>query len=313
MVKKGINYDTGFLNGPETSRKAFDPDVVAREMRVIAGELHCAAVRVSGGDPDRLTVAAGHAAAAGLEVWFAPFPVDVRPEEAIALYADCAARAEALRRTGAEVVLVVGCETSAFCHGFIPGDTYKDRLRAMTTADMAWWQSMGEVMPRFDAFLAEAAAAVRPVFGGPVTYASGPWEFLDWTPFDIVGVDAYRAAYNEDTYVEEVRGHFRHGKPVAATEFGTCAYKGAGRLGGSAYMVPEGAVRDEGEQARYLGELLDVFEAEGLDAAFWFTFAGYNRRGDDDLGSYGVVRMLDETRWEPKEVFHAMASRYSRT
>jgi hypothetical protein len=25
-----------------------------------------------------------------------------------------------------------------------------------------------------------------------------------------------------------------------------------------------------------------------------------------------VVRMLDETRWEPKKVFHAMAARYQR-
>ncbi|WP_221761995.1 hypothetical protein [Nonomuraea sp. WAC 01424] len=311
-MKKGINYDTGFLNGPQLTRPVFDPDVVAREMRVIADELHCTAVRVSGGDPGRLTVAAERAAAAGLEVWFAPFPVDATPEEAVALYADCADRAEALRRTGAEVVLVIGCESSAFCHGFIPGATYGERLEAMMTADLAWWQSLAEIVPRFNAFLGEAAAVVRPKFGGRLTYASGPWELIDWTPFDIVGVDAYRAAYNAGGFAEELRAHFAHGKPVAATEFGTCAYKGAGERGGSAYVVPEGAVPDEGEQVRYLDELLDVFEAEGLDAAFWFTFAGYNRRGAADLGSYGVVRMLDETRWEPKEVFAALAARYSR-
>jgi hypothetical protein len=34
--------------------------------------------------------------------------------------------------------------------------------------------------------------------------------------------------------------------------------------------------------------------------------------GDRDIASYGVVRMLDETRWEPKKVFHAMAARYER-
>ncbi|YCK40648.1 hypothetical protein ACNF49_43290 [Actinomadura sp. ATCC 39365] len=312
-MKKGINYDTGFLNGPQLTRRTFDPDVVAREMRVIADELHCTAVRVSGGDPDRLSVAAERAAAAGLEVWFAPFPVDATAEQAVALYADCAARAESLRRAGAEVVLVAGCESSAFCHGFIPGATYGERLAAMTTADLAWWQSTAaDVAPRFNAFLAEAAAAVRARFGGRLTYASGPWELIDWTPFDIVGVDAYRAAYNAADFPAELRAHLTHGKPVAVTEFGTCAYKGAGERGGSAYVVPEGAVPDEGEQVRYLEELLDVFEAESLEAAFWFTFAAYNRRGADDLGSYGVVRMLDETRWEPKEVFAALAARYSR-
>ncbi|GAA2879851.1 hypothetical protein [Streptomyces mexicanus] len=37
------------------------------------------------------------------------------------------------------------------------------------------------------------------------------------------------------------------------------------------------------------------------------------RRGPAvSASSYGVVRMLDETRWEPKKVFHAMSTRYRR-
>ncbi|MER6945522.1 hypothetical protein ABT294_15980 [Nonomuraea sp. NPDC000554] len=312
-MKKGINYDTGFLPGADSSRKVFDVEDVRRDMRVIAGELHCTAVRVSGRDPERLGVAAQEAAAAGLDVWFAPFPVDLKPDEMLPLYAECARRAEALRRGGTEVVLVTGCETSAFGHGFIPGDSYGERLDAMMKADMEWWQSIGRTLvPSFNAFLAEVAETVRPLFGGRLSYASGPWEFIDWSPFDVVGVDAYRAAYNAAAFTEEVRAHFKHGKPVAVTEFGTCAYQGAGERGGSAWVVPDGAVRDEGEQVRYLTELLDVFEQEGVEAAFWFTFAGFNRQGEDDLGSYGVVRMIDDSRWEPKEVFHAMAARYGR-
>ncbi|MBT2229009.1 hypothetical protein [Nonomuraea sp. NEAU-A123] len=311
-MKKGINYDTGFLPGESLSRAAFDAEMVGREMRVIADELHCAAVRVSGGDPERLSVAAEQAAAAGLEVWFAPFPVDLPTERILPLYADCAERAEAVRRGGAEVVLVTGCETSAFCEGFMPGADYDERMRAMMSADMEWWQSLGTIMGRFNGFLGEVAETVRPLFGGRITYASAPWEFVDWTPFDLVGVDAYRAAYNAESFVEELRGHFKHGKPVVVTEFGTCAYKGAGDRGGMAWVVPDGSERDEGEQVRYLNELLDVFEQEGVDTALWFTFASYNRPGDADLGAYGVVRMLDETRWEPKAAFHAMASRYGR-
>ncbi|MFD9941692.1 hypothetical protein ACFWYW_07720 [Nonomuraea sp. NPDC059023] len=95
------------------------------------------------------------------------------------------------------------------------------------------------------------------------------------------------------------------------TEFGTCAYRGAGLLGGMAWQPPADAVPDEQEQVRYLEDLMDVFEREGVDTALWFTFAGYARQGVGDLGSYGVVRMLDDTRWEPKAVFHAMARRYS--
>ncbi|QYC40497.1 hypothetical protein Nocox_14405 [Nonomuraea coxensis DSM 45129] len=312
-MKKGINYDTGFLPGDDLSRKAFDPDQVAREMRVIAGDLHCDLVRVYGRDPARIAVAAERAAAAGLEVWFSPAPVDLGPDETIALLADAAERAESVRRTGAAVVLVAGCEMSAFGHGFIEGDGYRDRLRAMMTGDIAWWMELMQVMPRFNAYLARVAETVRPLFGGPLTYASGAWEPVDWAPFDLVGVNAYRAAHNAHDYVDELRAHLKHGKPVAVTEFGTCPYAGAGDRGGSAWVVPEGAVRDEGEQVRYFHELMDVFEREGVDAAVWFTYAAYNRTGAADLGSYGVVRMLGDTRWEPKEIFHAMAARYARS
>ena len=51
-----------------------------------------------------------------------------------------------------------------------------------------------------NAFLADAVAAVRPAFGGPLTYSSGMWEDVDWGPFDMVGVDLYRDASNEATY-----------------------------------------------------------------------------------------------------------------
>ena len=46
-MKKGINYDTGFLPEPDRSRKAFDRDTVRRDLQVIARELSCRAVRVS--------------------------------------------------------------------------------------------------------------------------------------------------------------------------------------------------------------------------------------------------------------------------
>ncbi|MFI6295553.1 hypothetical protein ACIBEJ_28435 [Nonomuraea sp. NPDC050790] len=306
-MKKGINYDTGFLPAPGT-RAVFDRETVRHDMRAIAGDLHCAAVRVSGGDPVRLTVAAEEAAAAGLEVYFAPFPVDLSTSEMLDLYAECARRAQAL---DGRTILVTGCETSAFGQGFMPGATYSERLEVMADADTAWWENLGPIIRRLDAFLAEAVQTVRKHFDGPVTYASAPWEPVDWTPFDLVGVDAYRAAYNRETFPEEIRAHARHGKPVVVTEFGTCAYQGAGLLGGMAWQPPADAVPDEQEQVRYLEDLMDVFEREGVDTALWFTFAGYSRQGEDDLGSYGVVRMLDDTRWEPKAAFHAMARRYS--
>ncbi|MEO3784149.1 hypothetical protein ABGB12_12510 [Actinocorallia sp. B10E7] len=310
MRARGITYDTGFLPGASLSRKAFDPETVRHDMAAISGDLHCDAVRVTGRDPERLSIAARHAADVGLEVWFSPFPVDLPADRLLPFFADCARRAEDVRQAGTEVVFVAGCEISAFCPGFIPGDTYGDRLRQMATADLQWWNSLGPVQERLNDFLTRVAEVARSHFSGCITYASAPWESVDWRPFDFVGIDAYRAAYNADTFRSELRGHLAHGRPVAVTEYGTCAYRGAGERGGAAWEVPQDAVPDEDEQVRYLTELLDVFEEEGVDTALWFTFAAYNRPGAEDIGSYGVVRMLDETRWEPKKVFHAMASRY---
>ncbi|GAA1351419.1 hypothetical protein [Streptomyces beijiangensis] len=340
MRRHGINYDTGFTPmGPESSRTEFDAATVRSEMRIIAEELHCDAVRVSGGDPERLTVAAEAAAAAGLEVWFAPFPCNLPAEELLSVLTECADRAETLRRAGAEVVCVTGCEITLFNPGFLAGDDLMARITALTTADHTWYGTqLPAILAEFSTFMAKVAAAVRPRFGGRITYASGPWEHIDWTPFDIVGVDAYRAAYNKSSYREEIRGHFAHGKPVAATEFGCCAYEGAGDKGGTGWDIVDHEakppaldgdyVRDESEQSRYLTELLTVFEEEGLDAAFWFTFAGYgapHRAGDPrhdlDLATYGVVKMLEpggkgvahpDMDWEPKEVFGTMAELYGR-
>src|SRR5438094_3249194 len=114
MRGKGITYDTGFISVGGSTHEPFDPKVVKREMRVICDDLHCNAVRITGGDPDRLEIAASHAADAGLEVWLSPFTNDLTTDELLALLADCAERAERLHRQGAEVVLLTGAELSLF-------------------------------------------------------------------------------------------------------------------------------------------------------------------------------------------------------
>ncbi len=334
MRVRGINYDTGFFPGGYHSRESFDAGVVEREMRIIADDLHCTAVRISGGDPARLSVAGEKAAEAGLDVWFAPFPCEMSPERLLPFFADCADRAEDLRRGGTRTVLVTGCELSLFASGFIPGESLDERIENLSTGKDGLWASLGDVMAGLDAFLAGANAVVRERFGGPVTYAAGPWERIDWSGFDYVGVDAYRDERNAPRFREEIREHARHGKPVVATEFGCCTYRGAGARGGMGWMIvdrdsEDGRLdgeytRDEAEQVVYLRELMEVFEQEGLEGAFWFTFAGYSlpHRADPaydlDMASYGVVRMLAEgtgvaypdLAWEPKEVFHALAAMY---
>ncbi|MFC8845308.1 MULTISPECIES: hypothetical protein [unclassified Micromonospora] len=336
MRGKGITYDTGYVDGGSTTREPFDPDVVRREMRVIRDDLHCTAVRVTGGIPDRMEVAARHAADAGLEVWVSPFTCDLTTDELLDLLADCAGRAERLRLGGAEVVLVTGAELMLFTKGFLPGDTLTERLELLRQP-----HRLREVLPqvpaRLDAFLGEAVRVVRARFGGKVTYAALPTEQVDWTPFDFVSVDAYRSVEIADQYVDAIRGLVAGGRPVAITEFGCTTHRGAADLGARGLFSVEwdGATgvrlvdeyaRDEAEQAGYLRELLDVFAAEGVDTAFWCTFASYNlphRDGGDprldlDRASYGLVKVFEDRfgdtypdlPWEPKEAFAALADAY---
>ena len=182
-----------------------------------------------------------------------------------------------------------------------------------------------------------------------MSYASLPLEGVDWAPFDIISTDAaYRTKATAAHFRENIRAFVAQGraqgKPVAITEFGCTTHRGAADGGGDSLV--EGAiivwgedarpvrlngeyVRDEDEQATYLREVLDVFEAEGVDNAFVNTFARYDLphssdpREDFDMASFGVVKVLDgkggargkrypDMPWEPKAAFTTLADYYGR-
>ncbi|MGZ3636987.1 MAG: hypothetical protein ACXWQR_05205 [Ktedonobacterales bacterium] len=339
MRAKGISYDTGFIRKGATSRERFDSEVVKRELRIIRDDLHCTAVRVIGGDPERLELAATFASALGLEVWFSPYPLELATDEMLPLFADCAERAERLRQGGGEVVFVTGAELSLMNKGFLPGDTVEERLDALLSQPHGRRERMVEASARVNDFLGTSAALVRERFGGKVTYAAIPFERVDWTPFDIVSVDLYRSAEIANQFAGGVRNLVAQGKPVAITEFGAASYRGAGDRGAQGLEIVEsdkdtGApvrlkgeyVRDEAGQGAYLRELLEVFEAEGVDSAFVFLFALYtylhrpdgDPRDDLDLASPGIVKVLEGSHgdtypdmpWEPKASFAALAHYY---
>lgn len=321
-MRLGINYDTGIFPGKRQSRAVFNPEQVEFDMNVIARELHCAAVRVTGGDLDRLTVAAGFAVDAGLDVWFSPFPCELDEEEMVAFVENSAGRAEALRRRSVnDIVLVTGCEVSVFGRGFLPGADAYARMAQLSAPTPELFAEYPKTVARLNGFLAKAAAIARTRFAGPVTYASGLWEQIDWTPFNLASTDAYRDKTNEGTLDQQLAALFTHERAVAVTEFGCCTYRGAGDRGASGWMIEKAGqlasdyIRDEGEQVKYLRELVEIYERHGIDQAFWFTFASWNRphrqdvRKDLDLASFGVVKVLDEQAsvpqncWEPKAVF----------
>ncbi|MFC0540348.1 hypothetical protein [Kutzneria chonburiensis] len=320
MRAKGITYDTGFLAGGTSTHEPFDEDAVRRDLLTIRDDLHCTAVRLTGGDVSRLDMAATYAASLGLEVWFSPFTNDRTQDQLLAVLADCADRAERLRLAGAEVVLLTGAELSMFTVGFLPGDTLEERLAVL--ADPAELRAAIPAIPlRLNTFLARAVTLVRSRFGGPVSYAAIPsFEGVDWTPFDFISVDLYRSAQVADIFPDAVKSLVAQGKPVAITEFGSATFLGAPDRGAhaSSIVVREGVVavgldgpysRDEDGQAAHIVELLDLFDDAGVDTTFVHTFANFHLPGHLDHASYGVVKVIDNG-WTPKAAFAALARRY---
>ncbi|CAM5494774.1 hypothetical protein SRIMM317S_04278 [Streptomyces rimosus subsp. rimosus] len=333
---KGIHYDTGTFPNGDTSRPVFDPRDAERDIQVVAEDLHCTAVRITGGDPDRIETTARYAAQAGLEVWFSPFPCELTNAEMLPLFADCAERAERLRRDGAEVVLVTGWRTQHL-RPRLPARRHLQRARPGAGGPRPRSRTPGH--PRQGRHLPgrgrrHRAAALR---------RSHQLRLL---PPGRRGLDPVRhrgpgrlpgAARNAATYRADLRAECARGKPVAVMEAGCCTYREqettaapAGTWPRKATASPSGpaSCATRASRSRYLEDLMTVFEEVGVDSAFWFSFAGFSTPHrttgpDEDLASYGIVKILDEHSdypvsqrtypdmpWEPKEAFHALARRY---
>jgi hypothetical protein len=341
MRIRGITYDTGFASEGTTTHEPFTPEIVQREMQIIHDDLHCNAVRITGADPDRLETTAKYASEAGLEVWFCPFTNGLTREELFELLVDCAQRAERLRLQGTEVVFLTGSEISLFTSGFIPGESHLERL-ALLRSPEELRKEIGGIRARINEFLGRTVEAIRPRFGGQLSYASIPFEGIDWTRFDIIATDAgYRTAAFAARFRDDIRAFVGQGKAlkktVAVTEFGCGTFRGAGDLanrddtniewgpGARPVGLKGEHIRDEEEQARYLRELLEVFESEGVDCVFVYTFARYDlpyriaTHEDFDVVSAGVVKVLDggrgetypEMPWEPKASFYTLADYFA--
>jgi hypothetical protein len=211
-------------------------------------------------------------------------------------------------------------------------NTLSERI-ALITNPVKFREQLPEVQQRIKAFFSELVPVVRQKFKGKISYASMPFEGVDWGLFDFIATDGgHRSAATSPHFQKGIRALVSQGKPVAITEFGCCTYHGAADLGARADWIIEWVdgkadhlnglyVRDEKEQAAYLMELLEIFEAENVDAAFVNTFARYDLPHRDDpvfdldLASGGVVKVYENKRgkaypnmyWEPKAAFYAVA------
>jgi hypothetical protein len=278
----------------------------------------------------------------GLEVWFSPELWDRSWRTVVRYLGPAAARAERLRqRYPDRVVLSVASEATMFVRGIVPGITFQGRARRVEQAVRA-----GRHAAPLAEFLDAAERAARREFGGPITYASLPFEPVDWRRFDIVGVDHYRDARTAPRYLDTLRRLSEFGKPVVVTEFGMRTFRGAdvdgrwsdgitdwrsvmlhrqplvGRLV-RPRLLPGSHVRDEEMQARAIAENLALLDEAGVDGAFVCQFdepmSPYDPdpRYDLDMNALSLVKTHANgtahpgAAWEPKKAFHAVADFYN--
>lgn len=327
MHRKGVCYDVGIVMGVNW-RPVFEPANVRRELSIIHRDLHCTAVRIVGRSLKRLEFAAEAALEEGLEVWFSPERWNRDAASTARSLVPAARVAEKLRRRfPGRVVFVVASEATLFQRGIIPGRTFHARLRRRGLVEAL--RSGGLAGP-LNRLLGTCVTAVRGAFGGPVTYAALAWEPVDWSPFDLVGVDHYRTGAIEGRYLDMLRPALATGKPVAITEFG---YNTAGPGPDSEGFLDSAGLkpspidvrsqllhqapvigplirphlarvisRDEHYQAVKLAEQLEILEGAGVDGTFVAQFESQitpydpEPRYDLDRASSSLVRYLEHGR-----------------
>jgi hypothetical protein len=341
-----VVYDVGRSMGSLSMnwRPDYAPALMRRELDIIRTGLHANAVRLAGRDLRRLLAAADYAASTGLNVWLGPELWNATPRRTLSYLTEAAAAAEPLfRRWPDRLTFCVGNELTLFMRGIVPGRTLARRSRLPRLR-----KAVRSGQDTLRAFLAEAAASVRRVYSGPVSYSALPFERVDWDDFDVVGVNYYRQqSPTADQYLTKISQLQATGKPVAITELGFAACRDAEdpKLLSTFNAAPSSLLamqipvvrqlirprvrtvypRDEQAQARLLVDQLRLLDQAGVDRAFVMSFsfplAPYSEdpRHDLDATALSIVRALPpgqhgttypDVGWEPKQAFHAVARYY---
>jgi hypothetical protein len=337
MDIKGVCYDVGRrYSSYFVTRKVFDPAATRRDLQIIRDDLHANAVRFQGTDITRLITAAEAALELGLQVWLSPEMFKRSQQITLAYLERAAIAAEPLRqRFPDQLTLCAGTEASLFTKGIVPGHTVEQRIKSLRRAGLR----SHPYAEQLQAFLDQANQRVRKAFHGPLTYASLPFEHVDWSQFDVIAVDHYRNSKIEAHYAERIRPYLALGKPVVNAEFGHSSYRGdhPGRMefgelnNGSLalHLMPVAGrlfqprlkngtnIRDEEHQARELIKTLQILDAEGVTGAFIWTFADPwlihtpDPEHDLDMTSTALVKTYPDQSWKPKQSFHAVANFYA--
>lgn len=348
MQHRGVHYDTGVIyRGPgystSTRREDLDYGVVRRELEIIRDDLHANAIRLVGSDLARLLTTTQIALEEDLEVWFSPMFFNYSAQETATRLIEAAKELSSLTASASDsVIFIAGSELTLFTSDIVPGKSIELRL-AQLKNDASLLRD-----GRLGSFLNALVPQLRSVFGGPITYASLPFEQVDWGLFDFIGLDHYRDERVKDRYITMIEPLIATGKPVIVTEFGMRTYRGAQSSGALGFGVTDPrslflhtlpivgrfirprlrAVfdRDEAMQAHEIDETFTELEHAGVAGALLSTFCtpqspiNSNPRYDLDLDSMAIVKALPHRQhgtrypdmtWEPKMAFQTVADHYA--
>jgi hypothetical protein len=332
MKYKGITYDVGTEYIPSIlTRDTLDEERIGFDMDAIRNKLNCNSVRIYGKEPERLILAAGIALKYDLEVWLSPRLIDGDIENTLIYLEDIAAKFELLKQKypTRESVLIIGGELTTDMSSFVHGDSILERISNLLKPAFFVRNSLGieaGYQKSFDKFLKDAVSMIRKKFSGKVTYASAMWEKVDWSDFDFISMNLYKASFNTSFHDKILRKLVSKRKPVIITEFGCGTFEGADSKGPTGYAVldfskippvfKEKCVRNEKVQADYIIDLLQTYDRENVAGAFVFDFYTqrftYNNNPDKDYDkvSSSITKSMGNDIWEPKESFHRIAEYY---
>lgn len=164
----------------------------------------------------------------------------------------------------------MGCEFWLFVPGIVPGADVLERIENLQNGTY----DPVDMQRKLDEFTARAAAVGRSVFRGELSYAAAEHDEVDWTLFDIVGIDYYGYHERPAGYRRDLRTYRRFGKPLSISEFVTPG----------SWHWPGDPVHD-----------LDT-------VSYAIVKPVQDTPGDPESPWH----------WEPKEAYRALASRYGR-
>lgn len=345
FVYRGVSYDSGcnFNTGQgPISRAVWSTDRMREEISAISDELHCNSVTISGSDFDRVEETVAAAVEKGLHVWLQPRLVDRSQEEILEHLTEGARLAQSFLDRGADIRYSIGCVHLIQTPGIVAGDMYHERMANVLgdanhnflkpTSEIDWT----DASVRLNAFLAKAASAARQNFSGELIYSAGPFEDVDWSVLDYVGLTYYYAVFpTREGYAADLGRYRRWGKPIVISEYGSQAYEGAAERGFMGFDVVDrfhgeptvfdGYFRKESAQAEFHLRMLSMFEELGIHSVAVTEFIhpthphSPDPRLDLDIASFAITKTIRDDysdwaspyRWEPKASFHTIAGYYA--